>query len=104
MARPRVLLALLAAARTALAAENISEDSAVALMQVSAAANKSADGMYVGMFAAFSALPAGGELAALPVYVPKDAEACEKDGTYSADGHVAVVRRGTCIRGKGRAG
>jgi len=93
MARPTVLLALLAAARSSLAAENISSDSAIALMQVSAAGNKSADGLYVGMFAAFSALPGGGA-AALPVYVPKDAEGCKKYD--SADGHVAVVRRGTC--------
>jgi signal peptide peptidase-like protein 2B len=93
MARPRLLLVLLAAARTALAAENISSDNAVALMQVSAASNESADGMYVGMFAHFSALPSG-EPAALPVHVPKDVEGCEK---YDfADRHVAVVRRGTC--------
>jgi len=93
MARPRVLLALLAATRTAMAAENVSSDNAIALMQVSAAANKSADGMRVGMFAEFSALPVG-EPTALPVYVPKDAEGCEKYDL--ADGHVAVVRRGTC--------
>jgi len=93
MARPGVLLALLAAAGTALAAENISDDSTVALMQVSASTNESAGGLYVGMFASFSALP-GGDAAALPVYVPKDPEGCKKYG--SADGHVAVVRRGTC--------
>jgi len=93
MARPNVLLALVAATRTAMAAENISSDNAIALMQVSAASNKSADGMCVGMFASFSALP-GGETAALPVYVPKDAEGCEE---YDhADGQVVVVRRGTC--------